>query len=363
MIEVMANAQFDASFASACIERVAASLNDTPVTAIPTKEGALEEAIALQLVKRYGLTMPVSEPMQSTQSLNALFHIVTGDDAWVLKLFKVSGNFPLSRVAEHTYYEALLVRALTERHIDTASIHPTVDGVLVSIIAGIPAILFEKLSGSRVRRDDCPLKNIVAALAGMHAVQLEQPLTVDAGFHFDDAIMLWLPLFHRYRFDTSIEVEITSVLNRFAPLVEALNAGERRDALYSRSPLLHCHGDVTPGNVMMDSTGKAWIFDFNHAFYGPRLADVIDGAFQFHLADFAHFDAFLNNYLQVAPLSDEELADLPDWIALEGIMLLTKAVRVLRDSGMQSQHEIYRKRFHRISEILSRLNDARAPIF
>lgn len=312
------------------------------------------EDIARQLAERYGFAVPVIEAMP-VSSENALYHVVTGSRSWVLKLLKASGSFPRSRVAEHTDYEAQLVQALVALGIDTAAIHPMVDGGLATTIAGHPAILFEQLVGALVQRDDCPLENIVAALARMHVVQLERPLAVDTGFHFDDAVMVWLPLFHSYRFDLSIETEITSVLNRFAPLVEALNVGEQREILFYRTPSVHCHGDVSPRNVIMDSAGKVWLFDFNHAFYGPRLADVVDGAFQFHLADFAPFDAFLNKYLQVLPLSGEELADMPDWIALVGIMRLAKAVSVLQDPDKHSQHERHRERFHRISAILDRL--------
>lgn len=322
------------------------------------EKGALQheeegQTIVQQLIEFYGFSAPVIELMQVSTE-NALYRIIAGNETWILKLFKASGSHLASRVVEHTRYEAQLVRALLDNGIATASIRPMVNGELVSTIEGHPALLFSELTGTVVHRTDCPLERVVSALAQIHTTQLERPLGVDTEFHFDDACMIWLPAFHSYRFDTSIDTELTSVLNRFAPLVEELNAGERREILFARSPSMHCHGDLSPGNMILETNGMVRIFDFNHTYYGPRLADVIDGAFQFHLSDYADFDAFLNSYMQAASLSDDELADLPDWIALVGILWLAKEVKVLMDPLMESQHEHRRERLHGISAILSR---------
>ena len=66
------------------------------------------------------------------------------------------------------------------------------------------------------------------------------------------------------------------------------------------------------------------------------MADVIDGAFEFslaeqyfHLADFRRFDAFVSSYSAAAPANEEETQDLGRWIELIGIIKFAKELRVM----------------------------------
>ena len=306
-----------------------------------------------QLLECYGFSEPAVEVLPVT-TRNALYRIVVGECGWVLKLFKVSGNYSRERITEHVSYEAQLISALIERGIPIAAIQPMLDGELIATIDGHPALLFEEMSGSILQRDKSGLQCAVSALVQLHAVQLEQPLAVETGFHFDDACMIWLPLFHQYRFDGETDEEVVQLLNRYAPLMDELNAGERRGELFAGSPSIHCHGDVRTENMMSDTAASVRLFDFNNAFYGPRIVDVIDGAFQFAMENTLFFDQFLDAYMHRLPLTDEEQESLGKWIALVGVMEMAKQVLVLRDPEFAQHHEDYRKRLHSISSILSR---------
>lgn len=90
------------------------------------------------------------------------------------------------------------------------------------------------------------------------------------------------------------------------------------------------------GRSQQGPPSNTLLFDFNNAFYGPRLVDLIDGAFEFslaekyiHLADFARFDALIGHYTAHAPLTADETATLAQWIEWIGVIKFTKEVRVL----------------------------------
>lgn len=293
------------------------------------------QQIAASMKEAYALnTLPAVERMTASTE-NALYKVFSGGHVQVLKLFKVAGNYSRHRVTEHTAYEAQLATQLKQRGIATAGITageqatcPTIDGC--------PALLFERIPGEVQQKPEYRLAEIGAALAAIHRTQLDHPLDLSEAFTFDDACMIWLPTFDRYLHQTWDDPEIAAALADLAPLADQHHPGQHRGMLFGRSPSLHCHGDVTPKNVMMvDDT--AWFFDFNNAFHGPRMADVIDGAFEFslaekyiQLADFSRFDDFVSAYAAHAALSNEEREDVPRWTELLGLIKFTKELRVIQ---------------------------------
>lgn len=300
-----------------------------------------EQRLAGILAERYGLDSASVEKMRvSTQ--NAIYLVNAGERDYVLKFFKVSGNYSRERIAEHTAYEATLIDALVARGVATAAVLPMA-GTGDGNIDGYPALLFERLPGVVQQKPEYDLARIVPAYADIHRVQLEKPMDLAQSFSFDDICMIWLPAFHDFCGKPGYDQEIIEAFNRFVPLVERWDPGENRGALYARSPFLHCHGDVTPKNVILGPNGATAFFDFNNAFYGPRLADVVDGAFEFalaekyiQLADFKRYDAFIESYAAICPLSDEERADLPRWKELMGLIKFTKEIRVMLERPEES---------------------------
>ena len=316
--------------------------------------GEEEQRIAKCLQALHGFSEVAVEPMKVSTE-NALYKVFADQQALILKLFKVSGNYSSSRIAEHTVYEEELVRQLMQRGVASAAILHAPDGV-DSRIENLPALLFERLPGKVNQRPEYPLAKIGAAFAKIHAVQMQQPLELDETFSFDDICMIWLPTFERYQKEEQHLPEIAKAFDNLVPFADSFYPGDRRSILYARSISLHNHGDVTPKNVIVADTGETWFFDFNNAFYGPRIVDVIDGAYEFslaekyiHLADFKRFDQFIAEYAIHNPLTPEEQADLPKWIALVGIIKFTKEVRVFLE---KPQVSLRRKRALAIAEFM-----------
>lgn len=316
--------------------------------------GEAEARIASAVAADFGLPQPLVEPLKASTE-NAVFKVFAADADYVLKLFKVSGNYHRSRVAEHTAYEAGLVSQLKARGIPTAGIVVPRTGS-VAVIEGHPALLFERIPGAVQQRPEYPLAEVGAALAAIHRVQMERPLDLETAFTFDDACMIWLPAFESQARQPKLEPEIAEAFAELEPLAGRCFPGENRAAWFARSPSVHNHGDVTPKNFILGADGQARFFDFNNAFYGPRMADLVDGAFEFslaekyvHLADFSRFDALIARYEAVSPLTPAEREDLPAWIALMGIIKFAKEVRVLLE---RPQGTLRRKRALAIADFV-----------
>lgn len=316
-----------------------------------------EERIRRRLAELHGFSQVMVEKMKVSTE-NALYKVIAGGSDYVLKLFKVAGNCSRDRIAEHTAYEEKLMTELKGRGISTAGIIPAADGKDTTI-EGFPALLFERIPGEVQKRPEYSLDRICAALAKIHRVQMERPLDLAGDFTFDDICMIWLPHFHLYIKDTTLSPEISQAFAGMASLIGRYDSGDNRGVMYARSVQVHNHGDVTPKNVIVDKHGDACFFDFNNAFFGSRMADILDGAFEFSLAekyiqmaDFARFDAFIAHYAANNPFSAEELEDLPKWIELMGLIKFTKEIRVLLQ---RPQEELRRKRALAIAEfVLSR---------
>lgn len=296
--------------------------------------GREEERIAARVKELHAFPQVMVEKMKVSTE-NALYKVFAGERDYILKLFKVSGNYSSKRIAEHTAYEEMLITQLKARGVATAGVIP-VSQEGDATIEGFPALLFERIPGVVQQRPEYPLDRICAALAKIHRVQMDQSIDLAGNFTFDEICMIWLPQFHAYINNPAHSPEVAKAFAGLAPLVERCSPGAYRAPLYERSRAVHNHGDVTPKNVIVGEQGEACFFDFNNAFFGPRMADVVDGAFEFslaekyiHLADFARFDAFLSNYAAENPLSAAELEDLPKWITLIGVIKFTKEIRVL----------------------------------
>ncbi len=304
-----------------------------------------DEELAALVAQLYPLEHALVERLDvSTQ--NALYRVASGDANYILKLFKVAGNYNRSRIAEHAEYEAKLIGQLRERGIPTAGVLSTRDGRLASI-ENCPALLFERLPGTVCGRPGYPMEKVGAALARIHRVQAELPLECPRSFTFENICHIWLPAFHDYAGKPGHSTPIAEAFARLAPIAGRHKRSRDRAALLSRCVLAHNHGDVTPKNVIVDAAGEVQFFDFNNAFFGPRLVDLLDGAFEFSLAekyidaaDFARFDEFVRHYSRHYPLNSAEYRDLPEWIGLMGVIKFTKEIRVL----LENENEALRRR-------------------
>ncbi|MBF0342032.1 MAG: phosphotransferase [Magnetococcales bacterium] len=293
-----------------------------------------QQALRQQVRTLYGLPEALLEPMHvSTENL--LYRVYQGDNDTILKLFKVAGNYKSSRIVEHTAYEAALVRALVDHGVATPAILPTISGEIATL-EGHPALLFERIPGVPQSKPEYPLEKIAHALAELHQVQINTPFELTQAFTFEESCQIWLPYFTTYQEHAGLPEELKPVFETLAPRLQPFMDGVFRLDLHSGCHAVHNHGDVTPKNVIIPADGKARFFDFNNCYHGPRLLDLLDGGFEFsladkyiHLADFARFDQFLGHYTAISPLNAAETRTLSHWTALLGIIKFIKEVRVL----------------------------------
>lgn len=305
-----------------------------------------EENVAGRIAELYSFPQVVVEKMKVATE-NVLYKVFVEEKDYVLKLFKVSGNYKRNRIAEHTAYEGRLITQLKERGILTAGAVPVAQGGDAAI-DGFPALLFERIRGEAQLKPEYPLDKVCAALAKIHQVQIDHPLNLEKDFVYEDICSIWLPLFLEYLNNPTLDAGVANALAKFVSLHERCNSARHRHALYAAGPSVHCHGDVAPKNVITGEHGETIYFDFNNAYFGPRMADVLDGAFEFslaeqyiHLADFARFDAFISQYAACNPLTDKEVKKLPQWIELTGLIKFTREVRALLEHPAD---ELRRKR-------------------
>ena len=316
-----------------------------------------EARIAGRIAELHGLKQVVVEKM-NVITLNALYKVYAGEHDYVLKLFKVSGTYLRERIAEHAAYEEKLITQLKERGILTGGVIPVIQGGDTTV-EGYSALLYERIRGVSQMKPEYPLHRVCATLAKIHQVQMDRPLDLVKDFSYEGIYSIWRPLFQYNLNVAAHSPEIAQALAKFVPLFKRCDSAKFRNALYSSGPSVHNHGDVTPKNVITGAQGEIIFFDFNNAFYGPRMADVLDGAFEYslaeqyiRLADFARFDAFISQYSAVSPLTDKEIKKLPQWIELAGLIKFTREVNALRTNP---EDELRRKRVLAIAEfVLSR---------
>jgi len=309
--------------------------------------GEDEKSVAEWFGGAYALPVASVEKMTVTTD-NGLYRILCGDDLYVLKQFLVSGNYEHTRIAEHTDYEGRLSNLLHDRGVRTARVIPAKAG-LSADLNGHPALLFERMRGAICNRPEYPVDKAAAALADIHEVQRGRALDLPTAFSFEHTCDIWLPAFLRYAEMPTHGTDIAEAFAALMPMFRHYENHDKRRQLFARGTAVHCHGDVKPRNLMVAPDGSVTFFDFNNAFYGPRLADVYDGAYEFalaekyiHLADFARFDAFVAHYQENCPLSAAETEDMPHWARLIGIIKFTKEVRVLveQESRLRRQRAL-----------------------
>ncbi|MBF0628777.1 MAG: phosphotransferase [Magnetococcales bacterium] len=303
-----------------------------------TQDGILPapglESLTRQVRARYGLDKASVETMKvSTENL--LYRVYHGQEEAILKLFKVSGNYNSSRIAEHTACEEALIQGLVARGIPTARIRPALPGSAATV-DGFPALLFERIPGVPQSKPEYPIERIAPALARIHQVQIDDPLPLPAAFTFEESCQIWLPYFATYQANPTLTPELQAAFAQLAPKIQPFLDPACRQRLHDGCPQVHNHGDVTPKNVILTPDGLPRFFDFNNCYHGPRVLDLIDGGFEFslaekyiHLADFARFDAFVTHYTAASPLNAAETRTLPLWITLLGTIKFIKEVRVL----------------------------------
>jgi len=279
---------------------------------------------------------------------NELYEVRVGEQTCVLKVYKVSGNYSSSRLGEHAEYEAAVISGVEKLGVATASVITTHEHKSVIDIGGAPAVLFRKLPGKVGREPDYPLADGVAQLAEYHAVQKRHPMEIEADFSFRQVFDMWWAEYHRFAGEYAHDAEIAEYFSKFEGVYDKLE--KTFSGLTTKKGILnlHNHGDMTPRNVIVDGD-TAYLFDFQNAFYGPRVFDVVDGGIEFSwgsknpdFTDFARYDEFVNAYIKQAALPAVEKKALIEALKVLGIIKFVKEVRMIK--GSKNKNNLRRRR-------------------
>ena len=279
---------------------------------------------------------------------NELYEVRVGEETCVLKVYKVSGNYSSSRLAEHAEYEAAVIGGVEKLGVATASVLTTHEQKNVFDVGGAPAILFRKLAGTVGREPDYPMAKAVALLAEYHGVQDRDPMDIETDFSFRQVFDMWQSEYHRFADEYAHDDEVSGYFAKFEDIYDKLEQ-TFSDLTTTKDVLnLHNHGDVTPRNVIVDEDA-AYLFDFQNAFYGPRVFDVVDGGIEFSWAsknpdftDFARYDEFVTAYIKGATLPATEKKALDEALKIVGIIKFVKEVRMIK--GSKNKNNLRRRR-------------------
>ncbi|OFX13891.1 MAG: hypothetical protein A2516_06800 [Alphaproteobacteria bacterium RIFOXYD12_FULL_60_8] len=280
---------------------------------------------------------------------NEIYAVDVAGRAEILKVYKVSGNYNSSKLAEHTAYECALVKAVEGQGVAPASVRETKDGRGVFEIDGAPAVLFERLEGEEVAGPETyPLVETAKALAHFHDVQIKHPLPLSKAFSFDHTFDIWHVEFHRFAKESAQDAELTECFQRLEPTYGRMKDIYKRMTAQKKIAWVHNHGDVQPRNVIVKD-GKPTLFDLQNAFYGPRLFDLMDGAVEFSWGfknpdhdDFSRFNRFVAAYEEATPLSAAEKKALDDALRIIGTIKFIKEVRMIK--GDTNKNNLRRRR-------------------
>jgi len=289
---------------------------------------------------------------------NELYYLSDNNRSYVLKCYKVSGNYKSSQLLQHAKYETDLIDALSQCKANTPALIRSKDNYGVINIGDTPAILYTYALGRIFKTPDpaYPIAEATQALAIFHTEQMLKPLNLNQRFKFYDVYKIWHPEFYRFMKESAADEELSLAFTELKTIYINLHQFHNKIESNKQIPYLHNHGDVTPRNFVI-SQNKASLIDFQNSFYGPRLFDVIDGAYEFSFGgkppaknDFSRFDQFIKSYKINSLLLESELNVLDDMIKVVGIIKFIKETRMIKSST--NKNNLRRLRALSISEFL-----------
>ncbi len=203
----------------------------------------------------------------------------TGGPSYFLKLY---------RTAPPPEWSARLVYRLSEEAglAEISAPLPDQDGFLTSQVAGYPAALFHWIKGPTLRavkeRGE-PLYRLGHTLARLHAFQdLRGECQRIENFDLDGeedyrrvlaALANGMPKTVCPAARAALDL-LLPVRDRLSALLEELLDVQAR--VRSKSlPLVICHGDPTPGNILVTAGGRAHLIDWDNLVLAPRERDLV----------------------------------------------------------------------------------------
>jgi Ser/Thr protein kinase RdoA (MazF antagonist) len=247
-------------------------------------------ALSVHLADRYGLGFTGCTLRRSL--VNDVYELTTGEDRYVLKLYRRDGRHP-----DDIRWETGLSEHLRAAGVLVPPVLPLPDGDLVGLLESPegprPFTVSTYVEGTK------PQPPFTEELYGAFGAEL-------AAFH-DAADNYHSPYARRsaesaHRLDAALE-EILSVDDTEENLLRGLAAAVRNNvAQYSTLGI--CHGDVTFDNVLLTSQGLL-LLDFDLSAVGPLAADFTG------VAATQHWEAFKAGYRTRRAITEKDEAAIP----------------------------------------------------
>lgn len=303
-----------------------------------------------EVAAKYGLPSEDLEACPSPQgadNLNLIFR--ASGRRYVLRCYRVTRP-------DEVQFEVDVVRFLVRNGYPTPAILEAASGSLLIEVEGLPAALFEYVCGRPLPEDDpASGPKVATAMADLHR------LTQEGDFPG-----------HRTRTDLRRLEELEALCSRDPgiaadPLLAAFRAELRRlsarfrDVVHGTgdTPKVVVHHDMHADNIVVGESAQiVAVLDFDEAYVAPAAMDLASLLLTWALdEDRASINpqrsaALLGQYVEKRPLSDEELAALPDAVLLvvaaDAAEYLTRGLA--RDRSLNPGNCNSLRRFFRLAE-------------
>ncbi len=281
--------------------------------------------------QHYGVSIETLTPLKGV-SFNEVFRASTAGGEYIVKVMKGAEFTPPSEGhrGTHLRYECALLEALAHAGAPVIIPRRALDGSLCQPFGKFHCMLLDyvhAVNPARLERG-----HVAAAghmLAQVHRALLPEVATTEA-YRFTESLDFWLADCAKLPLRFSDDPEFHA---RFSELQPGIVAARERIESDRNIPWVHCHGDVTPRNVMFVD-GQAILYDFQAAHFAPRIADVAEAALEFAFVDQESridrtlCDAFVAAAEEIHPLSKAERRLLPSMMFLHAAIKLGRLLRM-----------------------------------
>lgn len=281
------------------------------------------------VAERYKIN-PKSAEKISAAGFNEVFKISTAKGDYAAKIM-IGQDFTTAvkgQSGRHLEYEADLLQMLAKRELPVLAPLAGRDGRLVQPFDDRHCLLFPFVRSDREGVSSAVNAEAAArTLATVHAKQSAPDAPIDT-YRFEEAadyeLEQFASLFRKFASDDRRRAEMES-------LIDDIKKASGRILETKELPRVHAHGDVCPRNFFYVD-GKAILYDFQMAHYGPRIGDLAEGALEFawhgNILDERAIDAFVAAYESENRLNDTERALLPTMLFLQAAFKLALFFRL-----------------------------------
>lgn len=263
-------------------------------------------------------------------SFNEIYRVTTQDKEFAAKLME-RGDFTPSvngRTGQHLEYEEQLLHELDGRELQVVFPLPGNNGRVLQQFHNRFCMLFPFITSNTKNLTQTDTIHAAAeSLALLHHASAN--LNIPSNWYrFNEFLEYWIDQYvtHHVKFsDSAVETD------KYISYIPLIKTASSRILSADSLPWVHVHCDVCPRNFFYVN-GKAHLYDFQVAHYGPRIEDVAEGAIEFAVAgntiDKHLIDEFINSYCATNDISSAERERLPDMLVLQAGLKLARSFRL-----------------------------------